>query len=793
LMNNKIHTFINVFGMALAFGASILVFLTAYFELTFNGMFPHKNEIFRVYIKMNSPDKVRYGTAMATPMRVALQADYPQDFKGSSRVMDHGFRLRYKGKVHNEDASFVDADYLKMFDFKFIKGNAEVAMKDLNHVVINETVAQKIFGNENPIGQTIEAEIGEERKVLVVSGVIEKLPDNTNIENNFLVRYELNPTYQNAKDRWNHSNSSLYVQLKDAQNWQKLETRFKGFVNKYFKDGLEQMKKEGAKPDERGELVSLRLLPFTEEHFNKEIGGSGASNIIYTYSLLIISLLILFIASINFINLSIAKALTRAKEVGMRKALGAMKGQIVRQFWGETVLICLFAFGLGLLFFYLFLPQYNAMFRSKLEFANILQPQIGILILLGVLFITLFAGGYPAWFVARFNTIEVLKGKLTAGRSSSIVRNVLIIKQFTFSAILIASTLIIWRQLSFLQKTPLGFNQDHVISIPLGNEMNSTRIIELMKGKLANNSNIMNIAAADNNLGRGKDESGSKSQFGFLHEGKSLNTNGLFVTHDYIKTLGMTIKEGRNFSIKFPTDSTQACIINEAMAKEMGGKNIIGQKLDISDTPKVVIGIIEDYHFETLKNKIEPITLMINGFPYTYAFIKIRPENADQTLSEIGKAYKSIVPNSEFLGSFLDENRANQYRKEKRFSQIFVSSAILAIIISCMGLFAIALIMISRRTKEIGIRKVSGASVSSITLLLSKDFLKLVVVASIIAFPIAYYLMNNWLQDFAYRTEITWWLFVIAISILLSITLLTVGYQSIKAALMNPVKSLKTE
>jgi putative ABC transport system permease protein len=225
----------------------------------------------------------------------------------------------------------------------------------------------------------------------------------------------------------------------------------------------------------------------------------------------------------------------------------------------------------------------------------------------------------------------------------------------------------------------------------------------------------------------------------------------------------------------------------------MGAKNIIGQKLNISDTPKVVIGIIKDYHFETLKNKIEPITLMINGFPYTYAFIKIKPENADQTLTEIGKAYKSIVPNSEFLGSFLDENRANQYRKEKRFSQIFVSAAILAIIISCMGLFAIALMMISRRTKEIGIRKVSGASVSSITLLLSKDFLKLVVVASIIAFPIAYYLMNNWLQDFAYRTEITWWLFVIAISILLSITLITVGYQSVKAALMNPIKSLKTE
>jgi putative ABC transport system permease protein len=793
LWKNKSYAFINLIGLSLAFGCSVLLFLTSYIEFTYDGIHQNRHQIFRVYNKINDPEKPKYGNAMSAPLRGALMADYPKQIKYSTRILDSGFRLRYKDKVFDQGASFVDADYVKMFSFEFLKGDANTSLKELNSVVLREDIAKNIFGEENPMGKTIMAELGNTPQALVVTGITAKLPDNTSIENDVLVRYENNPTYQEAKDRWDYSNSFFYVQLADKVEWQSFERTFKTFVNKYYKDGIEQLKKDGAKPDERGEIVSLRLLPLTEEHFDKNVGGGRATSIVYPYTLLIISIFVLLIACINFINLSIARSLTRAKEVGMRKALGALKSQIIGQFWGEALLICVTAFVIGLAFFYILLPQFNALFRTTLVFKDILNPIIGVILLLCFVFITLLAGGYPAWFVARFNTVEVLKGSIKSGNRSSGIRNTLIVTQFTFSILLICCTLIIWNQLDFLRNSPIGYKQDNVISIPVGNEVSGERMLQLFKNKLAGESKIVSISAADNNLGRGKDESGSKSQFGFVQDGKSINTNGLYVDFDYIKTLGMKLIEGRDFSTQFPTDSTEACIINETMAKQLGGKNLIGKRIALGEKGKVIVGIIKDYHFESMKNKIESITLMVKGFEYHYLFAKIAPENTDASMALLEKTYKQIAPKSEFIGSFLDENRGNQYRREKRFSQIFVSAAVLAIIISCLGLFAIAVMVIARRNKEIGVRKVLGSSVSGLVFLLNKEFLIMVFVAILIASPIAYYLMNIWLEDFAYRINIQWWVFALAGGVVVLIAFVTISLQSIRAALMNPVKSLRSE
>ncbi|MFN3849148.1 MAG: ABC transporter permease [Spirosomataceae bacterium] len=793
LWKNKSYALINLVGLSFAFGCSILLFMTSYNELTFDSVHQNRDHIFRVYFKVNNPKKVKYGNTMAAPLRNALMSDYKKEIKYASRVMDGGGRISYKEKTLDESATFVDADYLKMFSIKLLKGNANSALKDLGNVVLREDIAQNIFGKEDPMGKTFLMNVDGQNKSFVVTGISEKLPDNTSIENDMLIRFENNPSYQENKDRWDSQNHGVYIQLAEGVNWQAFELTLKTFSQKYFKDSIEQLKKDGAKPDERGEVFSTRILPFADEHFDKNIGGGRSISIIYPYTLLIISIFILLIACINFVNLSIARSLTRAKEVGMRKALGALKTQIIGQFWGEAFIICVSGWLIGLLMAYFFIPQYNAMFRSNLKFVDVLNPTIFVLLFGVFALITLIAGGYPAWFVAKFNTIEVLKGKVRVSNRSGFIRNALIITQFTFSVLLICCTLIIWNQIDFLRNSPIGYEQSNVISIPVGNEMTGNRMVELFKNKLAGEPNIKSVTAADNNLGRGKDGSSSKSVFGFVQEEKSYSTNGLFVDYDYIKTVGLKLIEGRDFSTQYATDSTEACIINESMAKQLGGKNLIGKRIMLGEKGKVIIGIVKDYHFESLKNKIESITLMIKGFDYTYLFVKIAPENTDATMALLEKTYKSIAPKSEFMGTFLDENRENQYQREKRLSQIFISAAILAIMLSCLGLFAIALMMIAQRTKEIGIRKVLGSSVSGLVILLSKDFLKLVFVSIIIASPIAYYAMNEWLSDFAYQVGIQWWVFVVAGVSAILIAFLTVSFQSIRAALMNPVKSLKSE
>uniref|UniRef100_UPI003BA80732 ABC transporter permease n=1 Tax=Emticicia sp. TaxID=1930953 RepID=UPI003BA80732 len=399
------------------------------------------------------------------------------------------------------------------------------------------------------------------------------------------------------------------------------------------------------------------------------------------------------------------------------------------------------------------------------------------------------------------NIIEVLKGKLKVNTKSGGLRNTLIIVQFSIAIMLISSTIIIWNQIDFVRNKPLGFDEAQVISIPIGHEIKGTKVLDYMRNKLANRPQIVSITGADINIGRGKDNSMSQSGYGFEYEGKTYHTNGLNIDYDYIKTLGLTLVTGRDFSPEFPSDKSRSIVINETMAKELGFNKptvaaAIGKNIPIGDSlGQTIVGVVKDYHFESLKNKIASMTFFLqNDFGYNYVFVKIAPNAAPkETMDLLAKVYKEIAPKSEFQGSFLDENTNNQYRKEERFSQIIMSAAVLAIVLSCMGLFAIAIMMISRRTKEIGIRKVLGASIPSLVMLLSKEFLILVAIAIVIASPIAYYAMDKWLTDFEYRIDIGWQIFALAGCVAVIIALLTVSYQAIKAALMNPVKSLKSE
>lgn len=795
LWKNKAYTSINVIGLSIAFGCAILLFLTAYFEFTYDDFQVNKDRIFRTYFKINHPDKADYQANLPTPFAPALKNDFSAEIKYATRIVGGGAQIVQGEKTIDESIRYVDADYLKMFSFKMLKGNPDAVLRDLRSVVLNEEVAEKIFDKADPLGKTVNMNFNGRIESFVVTGVIENAPKNSSIQNEMLMRFENNPEYKDTRDKWDSFYHDVYVQLADKVDYQSFEKRLKPFTEKYYKADIEQLKKDGAKPDERGEVRSLRLLPLPEMHFNKQAGGGRSIDIVYPYMLLIISGLVLLIACINFINLSIARSMTRAKEVGMRKALGALKSQIVGQFWGEAFIICVVAFSIGCMLATILMPQYNTLFRSNLTLENMLNPIVGILLLISFLIITLIAGGYPAFAVAKFNTVEVLKGKIKVSSRSGGIRSALIVAQFSIAILLISCTLIIWKQIDYLRNKPLGFDETQVISFPVGNEVNGSKVLEFMRNKLTNISQVVSVTGADINIGRGKDGSSYKSVYSFEMEGKTYRTNGLSIDYDYVKTLGLTLVAGRDLSPEFPSDKERACVINETMAKQLGYKDPIGKKIALGDSiGKTIVGVVKDYHFESLKNKIEAITYLYQGdFGINYVFVKLTPETPKTAIDLIGAAYKEIAPKSEFMPSFLDENTDNQYKKEERMSQIVMSAAVLTIMLSCMGLFAIALMMMAQRTKEIGIRKVLGASVPNLVALLSKEFVVLVLIAILIATPVAYYVMDKWVQDFAYRTDISWWVFGLAGVAALLIALFTVSYQSIRAALMNPVRSLKSE
>lgn len=792
LTKEKTFTAINIIGLSLAFGASILLFLTANFHLTFDDFQEHRDEIFKVYLKVNRPDKTEYGSAAASPMQPALLGDYPDEITAATRVVDGGVVIRKGEKNFDIGINFVDQSYFELFTTETLDGNTGKAFTAKNSIVLRKQDAIKIFGNTSVQGEQVEVKIGSEYQSYIVSAVIDNFPKNSTMENESLINFEEHPSYNEGKDNWNWRSHDLYVKLLHPDQWTSFEKRLKSYTKKYFKSSIEQGIASGFIKDERGEVISTRLLPLKKEHFDLRVGKHSIEQK-YPYFLLGIGILILLIASINFINLSIVRSFTRAKEVGMRKALGAFRSQIIGQFWGEAILICLIAIMLGLTFSYTLIPQFNAIINGELEFSMILHPKFILIIGLCFILVTALAGGYPAMLVSAFNTVEVLKGKVRTNMTSGKLRNGLLVLQFAISVLLLACTFVVSDQIQFMRNMPLGYDQKQVISVPIPNGADGYKYVDAMRKNLSNLPNIVNVTGADINLGTGKDNNGYQSKYGFDYKGKEVITNGLSIDFDYVETLGLELVAGRSFDRKYSTDSTLACIINETMAKQLGGNSIVGSEININKGMKV-IGVVKDFHFESLKNKIEPQTMFLNlDFGLNYAFIKVKNNNLPSTMKQIEDTHKSLYPNSTFLGSFLDENLDNQYKNEARIAKIFIVSAGLAILLSCFGLFAIALMVIRQRTKEVGVRKVLGADVLSIVSLLSKDFIVLIMVAIAFSIPIAYYVMNLWLEEFPFRVDIKWWLLALSATISIVIGMVTVLIHAVKAASTNPVNSLKSE
>ncbi|WP_166670732.1 ABC transporter permease [Olivibacter sp. XZL3] len=781
---------IHIFGLGLAFAASLLLFLTATFELSFDNFHARTQDLYQTYYETHTQEGKEVDPAMPVPFAELAKQEIP----AIEHLTRYGIRqmaYRVGEKEVSLSSRFIDPDFFEMFNFKLLSGSI-TSFEQPGHIVLSQHTAKTLFGEEDVIGKTLEINRGDNWEQATVSAIIEDAPRNSTLDVSVLMRFQDFPQYQELKDNWNAFNHSAFVRLHPGTSPKTFARQSKLFNEKYLREDIDNLKRDGAKADENGAYLALNLLSIKDIHFSDKGLGSGI-NPFYPWMLFSVAVLILFIASSNFVNLSLASSFNRAREIGMRKTLGAWTYQLMLQLWGEAAIISLIALGFGLLLSLFLLSPYNALMGYHLVMRDLFSWRNGLTLMGSFSLVTLLAGGYPAWTMARINTLSILKGKLQTNTGYT-VRKAFTIGQFGIAFLLIIITLIVSKQLNYLHHKPLGFNQSEVISIPIGNAIAPDLAINQLRAELSSFPEVESISASYINMGKGNDGRESTSTSNFDYEGRQVYTHKRRVDFDYLKTLGLALLEGRDFSRGFSTDSN-AVIINEKMATQLGGKNLIGKNISLYGDNTKIIGIVKDFNFESLHARIEPMTLHMNSQQgnFRYIFVRINPGNLSSSMALITDVWKKVNPKATDMPSFLQENTDRIYKREQQFSHILISGSILAITIACLGLFALALLMTNQRSKEITVHKILGARHIQLIFLLSKDFLKLIGISFIIATPLSWWMMNRWLQDFAYRIDIQANEFLYAGILVLFIAGLTIATQSIKAALANPVDSLRNE
>ena len=794
MQKNKMYAFLNITGMSVAFTCSILLFLSVYRDFSFDQFHANKDKLYKIYSFSNGPDGPELNQAMGYPVAPTLKAE-GIGIEKTTRVKYGGGKVRYQNKELELSSTMVDNDFFSMFSFPIIKGNKTNPLESLDNTVISQEAAEKIFGNTEAIGKAIDVEIDNNWKTLTVAAIIQTKPLNSSVNYNILVRPELSSNYASDKNEWNNQHHSVYVQLAGNTNQAAVENRLKAFQKKYTAPNLEEMKSRGYRPDAKGDITAYRLLPLSEWHFNLQVGSNGAVSKSFLYILILTGIVILIIACFNFINLNIGLSFTRTKEMGVRKCLGADKKQVWLQVLGETFFTAVLSMALGIVAVTLLIKGFNQIFLTKIDASLLFQPAILALLIGILLFVSFIAGSYPAFIMTKLRAVEILKGKITI-RTNSLFRNALVVGQFVIASVLICTTIVIYKQFQHLRNAPLGYTTSALVSIPVYNESNGKELVQQMRLRLAAQSSVTGVTGVSVNLGIGEDKSSSKSSSNFGYKGKIVNCNWMNADYDFLKTLGIQPIQGRDFSSAYVSDTSNAVIVTESMAKQLGEGNVAGLSFyaDSSQPKMNVVAVIPDFHLYSMFEKNEPLTIRLKkDKSLSYILVKTTSSNPSATMDLIKQAYAQVEPGKDYKGSFVNENIDRWYDNEKRLSQMFSIAALVAIILSCMGLFGITLIVIRQRVKEIGVRKVLGASVSGIATLVSKDFIRPVLLAIVIALPMAWWIMSKWLQDFAYRVDLQWWYFLVTGLLALLIAIITVSVLAIKAAMMNPVKSLKTE
>ena len=798
LLRNKTFSLINIAGLAIGLGSFILIVLFVTDELSFDKYNEKADRIYRVDsdIRFGGSDlKLAVNSDM---MGATLKKDYPQVEQFVRFYNSSGSKMVKKGNefINESRVCHADSTLFEVFTLPALYGDTKNALNEPNTVVITASTAKKYFGSTDVIGKTIET--NENNSTLYkVTAVIKDIPRNSHFNFNFFFSMD------NVEYGWGNflsHNFQTYILLKPGTDPREFEKNFSQVIDKYILPQAKQFIQVNSMEDfkKSGNRLDYSLMPLKNIHLRSdrfpELGVNSSIQYVYIFSA--VAIFILLIACINFMNLSTARSANRAKEVGIRKVLGTEKVSLIRQFLTESILMAFIAMILALILVALAINYFNSISGKELAATDLLSPKFLIFLLLTPFVVGILAGTYPAFFLSAFRPISVLKGKINQGFRKSYLRSGLVVFQFFTSIVLIVGTIVVFRQLRFIQNKKIGFNKDQVLVIngtgALGNNADAFKNeIAAMNGvtdaSFGGFLPVSNSSRNDNTL----------STDAVMTEKTGFSTQVWSIDYDYISTLGMEMAEGRNFSREFGSDST-SIIINESAVKIAGLVDPIGKKLYQPDgngsnlREYTIVGVVKNFNFESLRQNIGPLCFVL-GYNKWVTTFKVSPDNVQSLLKDIESKWKSMAPGMPFSYQFLDESFDNMYRAEQRIGKVAISFAVLAVFIACLGLFGLATYMAEQRTKEIGVRKVLGASVANVAVMLSKDFIKLVLVASLIAFPVAWWAMNKWLQDFAYRVDIGWWVFVVAGLSAVLIAVITVSYQAIKAALANPVESLRTE
>jgi len=799
LQRQKGLTFINVFGLSTGLACFVLFMLYAVNEFSFDRFNKNAANIYRTYLQREATanNAASASAYMPMPLAAAMQRDLPgvESTVRFKQSFDESF-IKFGNQVIREHISFAGPKFFSMFSFPLINGNPASALSDIHNVVLGENTARKLFGNTDVVGKTLQIKINDDFEAFTISGVAKEVPSNSTITFNVLADFDyVEASDKRSANNWNRSGYQTFVQLKPGSSLPGDKETMIAFRKKYYPEEDKQDRANGWTA--KGPARHFAFQPLLTMHTNTKISGAGVTPVDPKSIWMVLAIAggILLIACINFTTLAIGRSAGRAKEVGVRKVIGGSKKTIMHQFLTEAFLLTIISATLAFVLVELLLPYFNQLSGRQLTFSFVQFPQMiwllfGLLLLVGFL-----SGSYPALVLASFRPVEVLKTKVKLG-GANLFTKALVTVQFVLSAGLIICTCIVLQQLHYMQSKNPGYNKENVVVVDVNGISNTKQLYGLFKQKLSAYPEIKGVASAELSLGEGE----GWSQTSYKYNNKADKEMYEYVVdNNYLQVMGMQLLAGRNFNPLISSDTLTSVIINEAMMKDYGWtlKTAVGQQLkgytdDVKQTP-VVIGVAKDFNFLSFNSTIEP--QMFDQFFYMpfKVLVRIAPGDPANALSKIQVAWKSVAGDYPLKYSFLDDNLSRFYKSEQRWGSIIGWAGGISIFLACLGLLGLAALASINRKKEMGIRKVLGASITGIVGLLSKDFLKLVTVAFAIATPVAWYFMHQWLQAYPYRISIEWWVFAATALATLLIALLTISVQAVKAATANPTESLRAE
>jgi predicted permease len=772
LWKNKAYSFLNIAGLAVGMACSILILFWVEDEKSYDTFHTDATDIY--YIRENQTyegGKIFTFGSTPGPLAEGLKQDFPEVVESVRLNWGSDVLFAYGDKRFREEGKYADPALFNVFSFPVLKGDVKSALNDIHSVVITRKLAEKYFGTEDPIGKVMRLDNKEDYKV---TAVLEDLPQNSTLQFDFLLPFENYLSENKWLKDWGNNGLQTFLKLRPGASAEALNQKIAGYIKKHNEDSN----------------VELLLQPLTEIRLYSEYkdGKNVGGRISYVRLFAVVALFILAIACINFMNLSTARSEKRSKEVGVRKVMGAVRGLLIRQFLGESLLMAVLALFLALVLVSVVMPFFNEIAGKELVL-NWFDGRHWLLFAAITVFTGILAGSYPALFLSAFNPVQVLKGTVKTGKAAVRFRQVLVVGQFFFSILLIIATIIVFQQINYLRNRPLGYDKENLMMVRMQGNMPDS--YENIKQNLLQIGGVGSVTKASQSMFEVNNNTGGVDWPG-KPEGMSTLFGIVQADYDFTNTFGMQLKGGRDFSRDRGTDSL-AVLINEESARRMGMKDPVGKMLELHDKSYTIIGVLKDFHYNSVYSPIEPLIIQLAPYAH-YMFIRIgKNVKLPATVSSVEGVLRKFNPAYPFEYRFLDDELEKSFKSEQQLGQLAAWFAGLAVLISCLGLFGLAMFTAEQRRKEIGVRKVLGASVSGVVMLLAKEFLKLVLVAFLIAVPVAWYVALEWLQSFAYRIDVTWWVFAITGSVAHFIGLLTVSFQSLRAALAKPVKSLRTE